>query len=93
LYKYDLHGHPRGIPDNHRRARYGYPAMARYVQAHDMGSDFDWCADVQEHVGKTLYSDIMHYNPEGNRLVADCIVSGLLRAGVIERALRKQRSG
>jgi hypothetical protein len=90
LYKYDMRHHPKNIPDNHRRARYGYPAMAAYVRDHDVGNDFDWCADIQEHVGKLLYADIMHYNPEGNRLVAECIASGLLRAGVIERAWRAQ---
>jgi hypothetical protein len=86
LYKYDLRWHPKNMPDDHRRARYGYAAMAAYVQTHDMGNDFDWCADIQENAGKALYADIMHYNAEGNRLVADCIVSGLLRFGVVERA-------
>lgn len=90
LYKYDLRHHPKNFPDNHRRTRYGYPAMAAYVQDHDLGSDFDWCADIYEHAGKPLYTDIMHYNPEGNRLVADCVASGLLRVGVIERARREQ---
>jgi hypothetical protein len=85
LYKYDLREHSKGIPDAHRRARYGYPAMAAYVHSHAMGDDFDWCADIQENVHKPLYADIMHYNPEGNRLVADCIVSGLLQSGVFER--------
>jgi hypothetical protein len=64
--------------------------MAAFVQDHDLGSDFDWCADIYEHTDKPLYADIMHYNPEGNRLVADCVASGLLRVGVIERALREQ---
>jgi hypothetical protein len=93
LYKYDLHRHAKNIPDNHRRARYGYPAMAAYVQDHDMGTDFDWCADIYEHVGRPLYADIMHYNPEGNALVAECITSGLLRTGVIEGAARSKSLG
>jgi hypothetical protein len=86
LYKYDLSRHPKIMIDNHRRARYGYAAMATYVQTHEMGSDFDWCADVQEGAGRPLYADIMHYNADGNRLVADCIASGLLSFGAIERA-------
>ena len=64
--------------------------MAAYVQDHDLGSDFVWCADIYEHAGKPLYTDIMHYNPEGNRLVADCVSSGLLRVGVFDRARRLQ---
>ena len=90
LYKYDLRQHAKNIPDNHRRARYGYPAMAAYVQKHDMGKDFDWCADIQEHVVEPLYADVMHYNFEGNQLVSECLVSGLLSSGTIERARVQQ---
>jgi hypothetical protein len=93
LYKYDLRRHAKNMPDDHRRARYGYLAMAAYVQGHDMGSDFVWCADIYEHIGKPLYADIMHYNPEGNRLVAECVASGLLRAGIIERSAGLKSSG
>jgi hypothetical protein len=93
LYKYDLRQHAKNIPDDHRRARYGYPAMAAYVLDHDMGSDFVWCADIYEYVARPLYADIMHYNPEGNGLVAECIASGLLGAGVIERSARLKSSG
>jgi hypothetical protein len=88
LYKYDLRHHSRNIPDGHRRARYGYPVMAAYVQTHEMGQDFLWCSDIQEHVFKPLYVDVMHYNPAGNRLVADCMISGLLSSGIIDRAKR-----
>jgi hypothetical protein len=35
--------------------------MAAFVQDHDLGSDFDWCADIYEHTDKPLYADIMHY--------------------------------
>ncbi len=86
FYKYDLSTHPKSVPEDHRRARYGYPVMAAYVQSHDMGDDFAWCADVQQNIHGSLYADIMHYNPEGNRLVADCIMSGLLRSGIFEQA-------
>jgi hypothetical protein len=86
LYKYDLKNHPRISIESHRRARYGYPAMAAYVKAHEMGDDFDWCADIQEDLHTPLYVDIMHYNLAGNRLVADCVVSGLLQSGIFGRA-------
>ncbi len=86
LYKYDLKDHPKIAYESHRRARYGYPAMAAYVKSHDMGDDFAWCADIQANLHTPLYVDIMHYNPAGNRLVADCIVSGLLESGIFQRA-------
>jgi hypothetical protein len=90
LYKYDLSLHPYPIADDHRRARYGYPVMARYAAGNDMGPNFLWCADVFESAKEPVYVDQMHYSDAGNRAVAGCIVDGMLRSGAFERAWRRK---
>ena len=88
LYKYDLNYHPFYVQDPMRLAKYGYPTMAEYINTHDMGPNFLWCADIQEDVHKQLYLNHAHYNAEGSLLLARCVVDDLLRSGAIERALK-----
>jgi hypothetical protein len=89
LYKYDLAFHPFTIQDEHRRIRYGYPAMAQHVATHDMGANFAWCADLQEGAQLALYVDQVHYTADGNRMVADCIARTILASGALERARKR----
>lgn len=85
LYKYDLAKHPFRVEDEHRRGRYGYPAMARLAATRDLGPGFVWCADVLQDVKHAVYVDQVHYNEEGNRLVAACIADKITASGAIER--------
>jgi hypothetical protein len=90
LYKYDLSHHPFQIEDNHRRVRYGYPVMAKYVANHDMGTNFVWCADIQDGIEHSLYVDQVHYTEEGNQLFADCIANKIVSSGAFERAQQRK---
>jgi hypothetical protein len=90
LYKYDLNLHPFHIQDEHRRAKYGYPILAQYVQTHDMGADFTWCADIQEGMKLPIYVDQVHYNTIGSKLVADCIAAAIIRSGALDRARQRK---
>jgi hypothetical protein len=83
MYKYDLTYHTawkkyRG----HQNALRGYPVMAEYVAAHPMGSDFVWCADIQQNAREMLYVDQVHYAPRLQRMVADCIVDAVRQGGL-----------
>jgi hypothetical protein len=91
LYKYKLVLHPFAIADDHRRIRYGYPAMAQHVATHDMGANFAWCADIAESAEHAIYVDQVHYTMEGNRMVADCIARTILASGALERARQRAR--
>jgi hypothetical protein len=84
--------HPYKIEDDHRRIRYGYPEMARYVAARDMGANFAWCADVLNNFNHPLYVDQVHYTAEGNRLIADCIARTVVASGAIDR-IRQRKFG
>jgi hypothetical protein len=90
LYKYDLNYMPPHIMDIVRRARYGYPVMAKYIKRHEMGSGFLWCADIQESLHEQLYLDQAHYNKAGNLLVARCVADGLMRSGALNRAWNRK---
>jgi len=90
LYNYNLAVHPFKIEDEHRRHRYGYPAMARYVKTRDMGTNFVWCADVLSNSDHSLYVDQVHYNEDANRLIAGCIANTVLASGAIDRILQRK---
>jgi hypothetical protein len=90
LYKYDLSLHPFRIQDDHRRHRYGYPAMARYAATHDMGANFAWCADIQQDAKRSLYVDQVHYTADGNRLIAECISDTIMASGAFARVVQRK---
>jgi hypothetical protein len=90
LYKYDLSLHPFRIEDDHRRHRYGYPAMARYTATHDMGANFAWCADIQQNAKRSLYVDQVHYTADGNRLIAECISDAIMASGSLARVVQRK---
>ncbi|MBU1909658.1 MAG: hypothetical protein KJ726_06405, partial [Verrucomicrobia bacterium] len=84
-YKYNLRHHPfaRKNRNSPRARRYTmrYTRMADWVRAQPMGTNFLWCADIQEGVQEALYVDDVHYSPRLNRLLAKAIASG-----IVERA-------
>ena len=84
-YKYDLAYH-RFHPNGFGRVeltRAGYAAMAALVQTAELGSDFVWCADLQEGRREELYLDLVHYAPRMARRVAACIAKPLVRDGLV----------
>lgn len=63
VYKYDLAHHPfwkegYALP----RAVAAYTRMAELAKERDMGAQFLWCADMQEHLKEPLYVDPIHYS-------------------------------
>jgi hypothetical protein len=78
-YKYDLSYHvfvnasPLGF-GGHMYSRYGYGLMRRRLDAHPIGENFLWCADIQEDSQELLYVDLLHYSPDLNRRLAETIV-------------------
>jgi hypothetical protein len=90
LYKYNLVLHPFQIEDEHRRVRYGYPAMANYVATHDVGANFAWCADVLGSADHSVYVDQVHYTAEGNRLIAACIGDTIMSSGALDRIRQRK---
>ncbi|MBU1694970.1 MAG: hypothetical protein KKC51_13535 [Verrucomicrobia bacterium] len=81
-YKYDLLYHPfaRKSRDS-KRARHtadGYARMAEWVRTRSMGTNFLWCADIQEGVQEQLYVDNAHYAPRLNRTLAQIVASGIV---------------
>jgi hypothetical protein len=83
-YKYDLRYHVHsGSFGVHEYSRFGYPRVAEYVRTHEMGPDFVWCADIQEHLTELLYVDETHYSPAMSERVASCIVRSLREHGLV----------
>ena len=79
-YQYPSHLH-RVFEDfgygPHSQAFYGYPQMKERIGSR--GDDgLVWCADVHKDAASPLYVDIVHYNPRGAALLADCIASAVL---------------
>jgi len=77
-YKYDMRNHiaPEAFSWRVKYTRYGYTMMAGIVARGEAGP-ICWCADVQQNVNKPLYVDFVHYNPELNRMVAECLAREL----------------
>jgi hypothetical protein len=71
----------------HSQSFYGYPQMkARNESRKD--DDFVWCADVYKDAERPLYVDLVHYNPRGAALLADCIAQAVLARQTSPRATR-----
>jgi hypothetical protein len=71
-YKYDRRYHPfSGTSNGH--AQPGYEHMRRVVDSQDMGSNFLWCADMQEGMQERLYVDSVHHTAKLSRLLAEYI--------------------
>ena len=88
LYKYDLALHPFRLPDDARRARYGYPVLRRQFEQGQLGIRFVWCADAFEQAGQPMYLDRGHYNAAGAAAAAQCAAAGIVSSGALDRRLR-----
>jgi len=78
-YEYDLSLHPYAQCGfgRHAYARHGYPLMKKYVEGHNLGDNFLWCADIGKEAREPLYVDLSHFSPRMSALVAENIC-GLL---------------
>jgi hypothetical protein len=78
-YAYDLSLHPfvKGGFGRTGYARQGYPLMKEYVEHHDLGNHFLWCAEIGKDAKEPLYVDLAHYSPRMCALFAE-VVCGLL---------------
>lgn len=87
IYKYDLKYHLFFDEDEYREElgylRYGYEYMANLIEEKVLGSNFLWCADIQEQMQEPLYVDQVHYSANMNKIFAFTIDKLL-----IERNLR-----
>jgi lysophospholipase L1-like esterase len=84
-YKYDLRYHAySGSFGGHEFSRHGYPRMRKFTDRHPLGSNFLWCADIQQEAEKLLYVDKVHYSPEMSKRVARCIADLLLKRELLQ---------
>ena len=87
-YEYDLSIHPfvKGGFGRHGYARQGYPLMKKYVESHDLGNNFLWCADIGKDAKEPLYVDLSHYSPRMSALLAENICGLLKQRNLFSRA-------
>jgi hypothetical protein len=78
-YGWDLKHHlcPLIPLNRHGYARFGYERMARLEAQGALGSDFAWCADIQQGLDEPLYVDDVHYSSEMSRRVASCVADAV----------------
>jgi hypothetical protein len=74
-YRYDLALHPfaREGFGKQEYSRSGYPLMAEYVESHNLGTNFIWCADIGQDATQPLYVDLTHYSPRMSKMLAQAI--------------------
>jgi hypothetical protein len=80
-YKYDKEKEVtdvlRRLPEGHHyalRTKYGYPMLEkRFHEESKKRDNFLSCASIFEASNEILYVDHVHYNPQGNKRVAECI--------------------
>lgn len=85
LYKYDG---PPSVPNFHYtlyRAEAGYPLARTLFDAHPMGKNFLWCADIQKNLSQPMYVDGAHYSPFGAKLTAQCIFNKMAQQGILNQ--------
>lgn len=69
----------------HSQSFYGYPQMKERIGSR-RDDDFVWCADVHKDAASPLYLDLVHYNPRGAALLADCIARAVFAGQTRPRA-------
>ena len=77
-YKYDLNYHLFRGEGISWRSRPGYERMAELIRIKPAGTNFLWCADMQQGFQEPLYVDAVHYSPKMCDLVARQIAKLLL---------------
>jgi hypothetical protein len=91
-YKYDLRYHLFAGRDleKYLRSRYGYGYFAEYTNTYDLGSNFLWCADVQESFNEPLYVDVGHYTAKMSRIVAEKIANMIIERKLLNTVVAER---
>ena len=83
-FKYDASINPFSGYDygRHGYAEHGYRHMEKYIASNAMGSNFLWCADIQQDAVDALYVDLVHYSAGFSaylaRHIADLLIESTL---------------
>lgn len=81
FYKYDPALHPFKS-DANRNVAGGY-ALLRTMLPADIGTNFLWCADMQEGLHERLYVDAAHYTARMSRRIAEFAVGLMDQRGLL----------
>jgi hypothetical protein len=82
-YKYDLSYHLFTARGFGPRWELGYRHLAQVVADQPPGSNFLWCADIQEGLHESLYVDNVHYSPGLCQRLANEIARRLEERGLL----------
>ena len=79
-FKYDESNDPfAGFGHGERGySEHGYKYMEKYIKVNELGSNFLWCADIQQGLNEPLYVDKVHYSAKLSKQLAICIGKLLL---------------
>jgi lysophospholipase L1-like esterase len=85
-YKYDMKYYLFQLyPGSYDEQLHGYGQMLKYYQQGLCGSNFLWCADLQQNEKECLYVDQNHYTAKLCKLLAQGICQMALKAGLLDR--------
>jgi hypothetical protein len=66
-------------------AKYGYERMSKIIEKEPPGSNFFWCADIQQDAKEPLYVDAWHYSQSFSKHIAAAIADFLVEQHVVAR--------
>jgi hypothetical protein len=87
-YKFDLRRHPFVRPEHlpiFQQEEFAYTKLAGIAATNDLGSNFLWCADLQENDPQLPYVDAHHYTASFAKKLANFIVDTAVARGLLDR--------
>ena len=89
-FKYDDSSDPFAEYSHGERgySEHGYKYMEKYIKVNELGSNFLWCANIQQGLNEPLYVDKVHYSAKLSKQLAVYIGKLLLERDIFERDLR-----
>jgi hypothetical protein len=84
-YKYDMKHHLFAGPGTWSNQIIGYSMMEKLLRAGVLGTNFVWCADLQENEKECLYVDSNHYTAKFSQRFAEIIAQEIASRGLIAR--------
>ncbi len=86
-YKYDTKYHLFWLsPEDYQYHAQGYSAMEALSVAGFLGTNFLWCADLQQDEKECVYVDVHHYTAKFSRKLADAVCRMSLERGLLKPA-------
>jgi hypothetical protein len=84
-YKYEQKHHPFAGTNLrlHWLARHGYERMAEILTGQPAGTNFVWCAEMQEQLAQPLYVDSVHYSAVMNVMLARQIAGAMVQRKLV----------